>query len=104
MIKRDYDRYEILKNNDGSIDNMPFVEIPINNTDKYDEWFEGRSRMDRIANRFYANPFYDFLILYANPQFLTPEDIPDGTVIRIPFPLAKARKDYEDGLKKIRNQ
>jgi len=103
MAQRDYSRYEILKNNDGTIDMMPFVELPKNDTDKYEEWFEGRSRMDKFARRFYGNPFYDFLITYANPQFLTPEDIPDGTTIRIPFPLAKARKDYEDGLKSIKN-
>jgi hypothetical protein len=39
--------------------------------------------------------FYDFLILYGNKIYLTEFDIPDGALIRIPFPLSKVKADYE---------
>lgn len=100
--RRDYDRYEMLKNSDGTIDSMPFIKIPKNASDKFEEWKVGNSRLEKLANRFYKNPFYDFLILYANPEYISQWDIPDGTVIRIPFPLAKVKKDYEDALKKYK--
>jgi hypothetical protein len=37
---------------------------------------------------------YDWLILYANPDYLIEFDIPDGTIIRIPFPLERALSEY----------
>ena len=46
----------------------------------------------------YSNPFYDFLILYANKIYLNEFDIPDGALIRIPFPLSKVKADYEAAL------
>ena len=104
MPRRDYDRYEIYRNDDGTIDQMPFVNIPVNPSDKFESWINGRSRLDKIAKRLYGNEFFDFLILMANPQYISEFDIPDDTVIRIPFPLEKARTDYENGLKKIRSR
>jgi len=98
MPKRDFDRYEILTNNDGSIDMPPFVEIPVSSADKYEEWKDGFTRMDLLSEKFYNNPFFDFLIMYANPQFISEFDIPDGTVIRIPFPLDRAKLIFENSL------
>jgi hypothetical protein len=98
MPKLDYDRYQILRNNDGSTDMPPFVEIPVSPGDKYEEWREGFSRMDVISQKYYSNPFYDFFILYANPQYISEFDIPDGTVIRIPFPLDRVKLIYENSL------
>lgn len=102
MPKQDYDRYQILKNNDGSIDMPPFVNIPVSPADKYVEWKEGFSRMDLFSEKFYTNPFYDFFIMYANPQFISEFDIPDGTVIRIPFPLDRVKLIYENTLTNIK--
>lgn len=98
MPQQDYDRYQILKNNDGSIDMQPFVEIPVSPADKYEEWRDGFSRMDLFSQKYYNNPFYDFFILYANPQYISEFDIPDGTVIRIPFPLDRVKLIYENSL------
>jgi hypothetical protein len=103
-MRSDYNRYEIFRNGDGTTDQLPFVKIPITPTDKYEEWNSGRSRLDKIAKRYYDNEFFDFLILYANPQFVSEFDIEDGTVIRIPFPLDQARTLYEQGLKRLRNR
>ena len=95
MPKKDYDRYMPLKNNDGTIDMMPFINLPINLSDKYEYWNTSYSRLDKISQKYYGNPFYDFLILYGNNIYLNEFDIPDGALIRIPFPLNKAKGDYD---------
>lgn len=98
MPYQDYNRYDILKNTDGTTDAMPFVDLPVNPSDKYEYWNTSTSRLDRIAQKYYGNPFYDFLILYGNKIYLSEFDIPDGALIRIPFPLSKAKADYEAAL------
>jgi len=103
MPLQDYDRYEILKNSDGTINSAPFVNIPVDSNDKFEAWREGYSRMDILAFKYYNNPFYDFLIMYANPQYISEFDIPDGTIIRIPFPLDRVVLLYENTLTNIKN-
>jgi len=103
MGRIDYDRYEIYRNNNGSIDQLPFVKIPNSTSDKYVNWKLGVDRLDKLAKRYYNNEFYDFIILLANPEYISEFDIENGDVIRIPFPLERARTEYENGLKKIKN-
>lgn len=91
----DYNRYSILKNGDGTTDSMPFVKLPVNPSDKYEYWNSEFSRLDKLSQKYYGNPFYDFLILYANPQYVSEFDIPAEALIRIPFPLNKVKGDYE---------
>ena len=98
----DYNRYESLRNSDGTTDMMPFVKIPELTTDKYESWNSYNMRFDKLAQKYYNNPFFDFLIVYANPQYLSEFDIPDDTLIRIPFPLEAAIAAYEDEIKKIK--
>lgn len=95
MPYNDYKRYELLTNANGTIEPMPFVNLPINSSDKYEYWNTEYSRLDKISQKYYGNPFYDFLILYANNVYVNEFDIPDGQLIRIPFPLSKAKSDYE---------
>ena len=95
MPYRDYDRYAVLKNNDGTINSMPFISLPANTSDKFEFWRTESSRLDKISQKYYGNPFYDFLILYANNSYVSEFDIPENALIRIPFPLEKARADYE---------
>ena len=103
MPQRDYDRYAILMNSDGTTDSMPFVVLPVNASDKYENWNSDFSRLDKLSQKYYDNPFYDFLILYAN-GYMNEFDIEDGALIRIPFPLAKAKSDYEGILTAYRQQ
>ena len=100
----DYNRYEIMQNQDGTSDQLPFVILPENKTDKYEIWVVGRSRFDKLAAKYYGNPFFDFLITFANPEYISEHDILDGAYIRIPFPLEVAKSDYENALKKIRSR
>lgn len=104
MAQRGYDRYEVLRKQDGTMELPPFVTIQTSNSDKYDIWKIGDSRLDKWASRYYQNPFFDFLILYGNPEYVNEFDIPDGAYIRIPFPLDNAKRAYEEGLQKINNE
>ena len=94
MSQRDYNRYDLLKNGDGTTSLMPFVYLPSNLSDKYETWNTEFYRLDKLSQKYYGNPFYDFFILYAN-GYLSEFDIPDGALIRIPFPLDKVKSDYE---------
>lgn len=100
----DYNRYEIYRNEDGTTDQLPFVRLPQNPSDKYEIFKLGSTRFEKLAKKYYGNVFFDFLILLGNPEYISEFDIDDGTVIRIPFPLEKARTDYENALKQIRNR
>ena len=104
MPNIDYDRYAILRNGDGTVDAMPYINLPINPSDKYEYWNSDFSRMDKLSQKYYGNPFYDFFIMYANGQFVSEFDIPDGTLIRIPFPLTNVKGDYEAILTAFKNQ
>lgn len=104
MANRDYNRYQIFRNQDDTKDQLPFVAIPQRDSDKYITWNVDRDRLDIIASRYYGNVFYDFLILYANPKYLDQFDIEDGDVIRIPFPIDAAITAYEERLTRLRNR
>lgn len=102
MARKDYDRYEIMKNTDGTIDMLPFVKISQSSSDLSEVWVLGRSRLDKLALKYYNNPFYDVFILSANPEYRDQFDIPDGTLVRIPFPIDRVKVEYESFLKKYK--
>ena len=95
MPKKDYNRYAILKDGNTITENMPYIKLPIHSSDKFEYWNTEFSRLDKYSDKYYNNPFYDFLILYGNGEYVSEFDIPDGALIRIPFPLAKVKSDYE---------
>lgn len=104
MPYTDYNRYSILKNTNSTTDLVPLVKLPTNQSDKYEYWNTEFSRLDKLSQKYYGNPFYDFLILLANPDFVSEFDIPDQTLVRIPFPLSKAKADYEGILTAYKKQ
>jgi len=104
MPTKDYNFYELLTNNDGTIDPMPFISIPISSTDKYEEYILGVTRFDKLSQKYYGSPIYRRFIEIANPQFLNEDEINDGEIIRIPFPLDSVKNYFESGIKKIKNQ
>lgn len=53
---------------------MGDIEIP----------FTSDMRLDLLAYKYYNDPQLDWVILQANPQFTTPEDITVGSLIKIP--------------------
>jgi len=77
---------------------VPFVEIPVKSTDKYPVYTIGKSRLDKMSLSFYGDPYHGWLILLANPEFRTENEIIDGAILRAPYPLAQSKTDYNNAL------
>ena len=95
---RYYNRYQdFLLNGEQTV--VPFVNIPSKPTDKKYIYKTGRSRLDKISYQFYETPYFGWLILAANPKIGGLENnINDGAVLVIPFPLVNSLQDYKKAL------
>lgn len=95
-----YNRYEDFLIN-GKQTVVPFVSIPSKSSDKKYIYRQGKSRLDKISYEFYNAPYFGWLILAANPKYGGLEtNIPDNSVIFIPFPLTDSLQDYKSALDK----
>lgn len=95
MAKQYYDRYQDFRF-DNQVKVLPFIKIPERETDIKIQYKMNRTRLDIVSNTYYGTPYYGWLIMQANPQYGGLEfDIPDGAVLRIPFPLISALQDYQ---------
>lgn len=90
-----YNRYQnFLLNGQQTV--VPYVTLPSKTTDRKYIYRQGRSRLDKISYEFYKTPYFGWLIQMANPQFGGLEtDIPDGSVLIVPFPLIASLQDYK---------
>jgi hypothetical protein len=78
---------------------VPFVRIAPKTTDKTYIYKVGRSRLDVVSQEFYNSPFFGWLILQANPEFGGLENnIYDGAVLIVPFPLLPSLQDYKGAI------
>lgn len=78
---------------------VPYVNIPSKPTDKRYIYRVGMSRLDKISYEFYDTPYFGWLILAANPTSGGLENnIEDGKVLIIPFPLVDSLQDYKKAL------
>lgn len=93
-----YNRYNnFLVNGQQSV--VPFVRLTPKSTDLVYIYKNGQSRLDKISMQFYGSPFFGWLIQIANPQLSSNEfNIPDGTILTIPFPLVASLQDYKGQL------
>lgn len=79
---------------------VPFISIPERGSDFYETYEAGTTRLDLLSYKYYNNPDYAWLILQANPQYGSLEFlIPDGSELRIPFPLDNALEAYDAGVR-----
>jgi hypothetical protein len=93
-----FDRYSGFRGNN-EIKPVPGIKIPEASTDKNVIYKDGVSRLDKISNTYYNNPYSGWLILLANPQFGGLENnIFDGAVLIIPYPLLPSLQDYKASL------
>jgi len=93
-----YNRYENLIVN-GVQTIIPYVKIPPKSTDKVYIYRQGISRLDKISQTYYDSPFFGWLILQANPEYGGSElEIPDNSLLKIPFPLTASLLDYKSAL------
>lgn len=71
--------------------NIPFIEVPVQVSDKPMTYIPGESLMTKISQKYYGNPFMGKFIMIANPHLGADEfSITEEVVIRIPFPLNAA--------------
>ncbi len=93
-----YNRYNTFLIN-GVQTTVPFVKIPPKATDKVYIYKIGKSRLDKISQEIYSTPYFGWLILQANPQFGGLENnITDGAILTVPFPLESSLLDYKNQL------
>lgn len=83
---------------------LPAVKLNGKSTDKQYFYSVGKSRMDRVSNEFYGDPTYGWLIMLANPEYGALENnIPDGAIIKIPFPLQSSVQDFHAAINSYYN-
>jgi len=97
---KDYDIYKYFRK-DNIVDQIPFIPIPQFPSDKYDEYIEGVSRLDILSNKYYGSPYFGKIILMGNPEYLNEWDIPNGAIIRIPFPIGTVINYIDNKFKEI---
>ncbi len=96
------DRYNAFRVNANM---KPVVGIPIpeSGSDKTMVYKLGLTRLDKLSQMYYNNPYSGWVIMLANPQFGGLEfNIPDMTLIRIPFPFDSAIGRYNEQVTKHR--
>ena len=93
-----YDRYKQFRG-DGEVDLVPFGKVKPKDTDFFEIYKKGVSRLDLISHLYYKNPNYGWLILQANPEVGSMEyEIEDGTSLRIPYPLSTSLESYRESI------
>ena len=91
-----YDRYKQFRIN-GHIEVVHGITIDPKDTDYFETYILGQSRLDIISNDYYGDPNYDWLIMLANPEYGSLEyKIPDGVTLRIPYPLSATLENYNN--------
>ena len=90
-----YNRYdEYITNGDYVM--VPYIKLTNKSSDRTMVYKLGRTRLDKVSQQYYDTPYFGWLILQANPQFGGQEwNIPDGTVITIPYPLMTSLEEYK---------
>jgi len=94
-----YDRYSLFKVNN-SIKPIPGIFLNKKSSDKTHLYKLGETRLDKLSQMYYNNPYHGWLIMLANPQYGGLEfSIPDRTVITIPFPFRESLSIYDNLVK-----
>ena len=98
MARQTYKRYsDFLINGEQTI--VPYINLPSKTTDKKYIYKVGQSRLDKVSQQYYDSPTFGWLILLANPIYSGSEwNIPDGSILTIPFPLVASLQDYKNEL------
>jgi hypothetical protein len=98
MALQTYNRYNEFQI-DGQQTVVPYINLPSKTSDKRYIYKIGQSRMDKISQQYYGTPVFGWLIMLANPNYVGGEwNIPDGTILTIPYPLITSLQDYKSEL------
>jgi len=97
-----YNRYANLTYN-GKVELPPYVTYTPKYTDKEEVWELNKSRLDLISYKYYGDANYDWLILLANEDIPFLEfEIPNGTILTIPYPLEEALQNITRQIEKFK--
>ena len=89
-----YNRYQKFNFN-GKYTPLPSIKIEPKSSDKSVLYRQTQSRMDKLSQEYYGNPYHGWLIMLANPQYGgVEESIPNNEIIRIPFPFKDSLQQY----------
>lgn len=95
-----FDRYGDFRVN-STMKTLPGISIPNLSSDKSMIYKLGLTRLDKLSQLYYNNPYSGWLIMLANPEYGGLEfNIPDMTLIRVPYPYDSAIERY---IKQISN-
>lgn len=98
-----YNRYEYFIKN-GKYDIIPFIPIRENDSDIEEIYKLGTTRLDLLSYKYYNDSSLDWLILQANPKYGSMEfEIPDNSILRIPYPLEDVLMGLEIDIKNYIN-
>lgn len=91
-----YNRYDALALQ-SDLDFFPSVQLTEKDTDKFEIYELGKSRFDKLSQKYYGSPYWGFLINLANPALAGLEFLlDDQTAVRIPLPLDATVKELKD--------
>lgn len=91
-----FNRYQYFNKN-GNNQIVPLINLPLKSTDKIIQYKKGVTRFDIVSQEYYGSPFFSWLIMVANPNLGSIEfEIPDNSLVRIPFPLVNSLQDYKN--------
>lgn len=97
-------RYRFLITPQRTMQTVPGIVISKRNTDKFVIYNYDKMRFDTISAEIYGDDLYNWLILLGNPEYPLEFDIPNNTVIRVPFPLNDVLSEYEQKVLAIKNK
>lgn len=76
----------LVNTSNSTLDSMPYVDIDKRDTDKFVLYNNKLMRLDGLAGDVYEDETLWKIILWANPDYECEFDIPDNTLIRVPYP------------------
>lgn len=97
-----FDFYKYLIQGD-VMSNMPPIRFKDRVSDKYVIYNSQTNRLDTIAGEIYGDETLWRLILWSNEQYFIEFDIPDNTVIRVPYPLQDVLNEYSTKVIKLKD-
>jgi hypothetical protein len=99
-MARYFDRYRNFRFN-GEMKPLPMLKIPEIPSDKRIVYKLGQTRLDKLSNSYYNTPYCGWVIMLANPEFGGLEfNIPDQSILRVPFPFESAISRYTEEINK----
>ena len=82
-----YNFYKFLLSvGESDLDNMPPIQIDERETDKRIAYNKNLTRIYRISGNVYGDETLGRIIMWANPEYDYEFSIPNGTILRVPFP------------------